>query len=185
MSASQLQIRYNTLTSNAGGQVVKIKTIILHNEYNQGAQFNNDIALLQTATSLTLGSTNAMTIPLADAGSDQQSGSLTISGWGDLREGAQTGTTTLQVVAVPLITRQSCATQYTGTFDINANMICAALPEGGKDSCQGDSGGPAVLNGQLVGVVSFGYGCARPNNPGVYARVGNYISWIKDNGVQL
>jgi secreted trypsin-like serine protease len=50
---------------------------------------------------------------------------------------------------------------------------------GGKDSCQGDSGGPIFVGNTQVGIVSFGDGCARPEKPGVYARVSASYDWIK------
>lgn len=46
---------------------------------------------------------------------------------------------------------------------------------------QGDSGGPLALNGKLIGVISFGNGCARPFAPGVYASVANMYSWLQTN----
>ena len=59
-------------------------------------------------------------------------------------------------------------------------MVCAGVPEGGKDSCQGDSGGPLFdLNKVQVGVVSFGDECGKAGSPGVYTRVSTYEDFIK------
>ncbi|XP_022699689.1 trypsin-1-like [Varroa jacobsoni] len=68
---------------------------------------------------------------------------------------------------------------------IQGTMLCAGYPEGRRDSCQGDSGGPAVskMNGSLsniVGVVSWGTGCARKGKPGVYTEVAYFIDWINE-----
>ena len=68
-------------------------------------------------------------------------------------------------------------------------MFCAGQKQGGKDSCQGDSGGPFVCVDDnkpvLVGITSWGFGCAEKKHPGVYAEVsstqiwGWIVSWLK------
>ncbi|KAG5832016.1 hypothetical protein ANANG_G00286640 [Anguilla anguilla] len=98
------------------------------------------------------------------------------------------GTGPLQEVEVPIIAQSSCQSMYqlqppADRVDILSDMICAGFQEGGKDSCQGDSGGPLMCpkNRTWVqaGVVSFGLGCAKPNQPGVYARATAFSSFVQ------
>jgi trypsin len=105
------------------------------------------------------------------------------SGWGTTSEGSFGLPRILQKVQVPLVSRDVCnaADSYNG--DITERMICAGLQAGGKDSCQGDSGGPLFMQKTsgdylLVGVVSWGEGCARANKFGVYSKVNAGIDWI-------
>ena len=107
------------------------------------------------------------------------------SGWGDTREGQPgNGTDDLQWVPLPWVSDAACAAAYPGDFNA-ADMLCAGdLVNGDIDTCQGDSGGPLVAPAVavpdrtdaadwiLAGATSWGIGCARPDNPGVYARLG-------------
>jgi secreted trypsin-like serine protease len=64
-------------------------------------------------------------------------------------------------------------------------FLAGGLNASGKiiDTCQGDSGGPlfCIIDKQVfvLGITSWGYGCAMPNYPGVYAKVSAAIPWIK------
>jgi trypsin len=82
---------------------------------------------------------------------------------------------------VPIVGREACQEQYP-EYTITDTMICAAEEEGGQDSCQGDSGGPIVDEaGTLIGIVSWGIGCAEQGRPGVYSNVGALIDFISEN----
>lgn len=43
---------------------------------------------------------------------------------------------------------------------------------------QGDSGGPLACDDEVVGIVSWGQGCAQEGYYGVYADVAYYNAWI-------
>ena len=114
---------------------------------------------------------------------------LTVMGFGDLNSSMSFKYPEfLQEVNVPFVTHSKCNQQYDGKID-ETSMLCAGFDQGGKDSCRGDSGGPIVriVNGvhTQVGVVSWGYGCAVANKPGVYARTSAAIKWIQSEVCRL
>ncbi|KAJ8680279.1 hypothetical protein QAD02_016066 [Eretmocerus hayati] len=107
------------------------------------------------------------------------------AGWGALQAGSRLRPKTLQAVDVPVIDNRICE-RWHRSNGINViiydEMMCAGYPEGGKDSCQGDSGGPLMLERTgkwyLIGIVSAGYSCAQPRQPGIYHRVAKTVDWI-------
>lgn len=57
-------------------------------------------------------------------------------------------------------------------------MVCAGYSSGGVDTCQGDSGGPLMIGGVLAGIVSWGYGCADAQYPGIYTRLTTFSNTV-------
>lgn len=163
------------------GQVIDIAEVKNHESYNPQTN-DSDITLLRLASPA-----SEQPIALIEAGTNLAGpdNDLSVSGYGLLEEGGQ-ASSSLQKVTVPIISNIICQVKYDGTgVQISDNMLCAGSP--GKDSCQGDSGGPGMVadtgfgDFRLVGVVSFGIGCARPSFPGVYTRVSRFLDWIEDN----
>ncbi|MFN8847662.1 MAG: serine protease [Bdellovibrionales bacterium] len=106
----------------------------------------------------------------------------TAAGFGYTRQGGFNIEKILRKVNLPLVTQDECNRAYSNK--ITSDMICAGKAQGGIDTCQGDSGGPLFIRGSqgaplLVGVTSWGEGCARPNKYGVYARVSAGFDWIQ------
>lgn len=158
-----------------GGTTVIVKTVVPHPLYST-VNFSNDIAILHLTSPLTL-SQNIKVIGLPTS-SPVVGANAQVSGWGTTTENGAISNRLLYV-DVPVLTDAECRRSYTN--NIRPGMFCAGWTKGGKDACQGDSGGPLIQNNKLIGVVSWGVGCARPNNPGVYTNVFQYVNWIKGN----
>jgi secreted trypsin-like serine protease len=166
---------------NAGGVRREIQQIVRHPQYNDNTA-DYDIAVIKLKTPAT-GIQTARLLTVAQEPTLAATGNLSfVTGWGDT-ESVPTFPAQLQQVQVPIVSREACKNSYGN--DIKPRMICAGLPEGGKDSCQGDSGGPLIVRDNeqgpwrvLAGVVSWGSGCADPNFFGVYSRVAVFRNWV-------
>ncbi|MPY78166.1 MAG: trypsin-like serine protease [Actinophytocola sp.] len=99
----------------------------------------------------------------------------TVLGWGKTSERGESSSR-LRAAKVPLRADADCEEAY-GTYT-QEEMVCAGYRKGGTDACQGDSGGPLVSGGRLIGIVSWGEGCARPGKYGVYTEVRRYAKYI-------
>jgi len=154
-----------------------------HPDYNTPVGYNNDFSIVHLNTPVKIG-TRAAPACLPDskmAGNFLDDKTMTVSGWGRLCSGCLSPPS-LNVVDVPGVSNAVCTEKH-GRRRITDKMVCAGnTVNGGVDSCQGDSGGPLTYNDNgravLVGVVSWGRGCALATHPGVYARVSEVIPWI-------
>ncbi|XP_076041679.1 trypsin-1-like [Oratosquilla oratoria] len=173
---------HNMDVDEGNEQTVKLSKITLHENYDSWS-ISNDISLLKLESHLVLNDfVHTIDIPVQGHAA---TGDCVVTGWGALTEGGSSPST-LMKVTVPIVTDEECRKSY-GTNEIEDSMICAGYTEGGKDACQGDSGGPLACyeggNAYLAGVVSWGYGCARPNYPGVYTEVAHFVDWIHKHAV--
>lgn len=147
---------------------------LIHPAYTTATQ-GNDIAILRLASAFDLGATIG-TISLQTT-LPADGVELVVSGYGTTSSGGPIAPQLLQTTKY-LHNQADCNLRYP-TVTITSTMMCASAS--GRDSCQGDSGGPLTFEGRLVGVVSWGSGCASAQFPGVYASVPGLLDWINAN----
>ncbi|XP_043645687.1 trypsin delta [Drosophila teissieri] len=174
VSTSVLQVRAGSSYWSSGGVTVSVSAFKNHEGYNANTMVN-DIAIIKLSSALSFSST-IKAISLASS-NPANGAAASVSGWGTETSGSSSIPSQLRYVEVKIVSRSECSSSTYGYgSQIRSTMICAA--SSGKDACQGDSGGPLVSGGVLVGVVSWGYGCAYSNYPGVYADVAVLRSWV-------
>lgn len=158
-----------------------VSKIIIHPSYN-GTNDTSDVALLQLTTPVPSATTIAINpIESWPALND----AVSTYGWGNISTTGTTYPDDLRGVNLVDMAGPSGACGNYGSSYVSLHMLCAGVSGGGKDACQGDSGGPLVLPTPgnpsvplLVGVTSWGNGCAQNGYPGLWSRVSSYYPWI-------
>ena len=163
-----------------GAQIRFPQRVIVHESYNP-ITYENDIALIELNRPVTnvqpISALASSMLPYAIREGQQ----LVTAGWGRTGEEGSLSDVPLHTT-VPLVSAHDCKDKLGSSIRTDL-MICAGRVEGGMDACQGDSGGPLLLDEgsgrhTIVGIVSWGIGCARPDKPGVYTRVSAFGTWV-------
>ncbi|XP_030570012.1 trypsin [Drosophila novamexicana] len=173
-AASSFYVIGGTSTQNGTDGVVRTVTYASVAPKFTTKSMNMDAALLKLNATMT--GTNIGTIALGQR-MPRPGTRVRIGGWGVTKEGGDS-VTNLRSVQLKVVKQKVCQNAYQGSATITNYMFCAQAKN--KDSCSGDSGGGAVQNNRLMGIVSFGMGCARAGYPGVYTRVGRIRRWINN-----
>ena len=154
------------------------KRFIIHPSYTASTN-DNDIGLVELQTAVT----GISPIDYDTSHSLATNTQTKVAGWGNMSTSPYSFNnvfpSNLMEARVPIVSTSLCNSSFSYNGTITSNMICAGYMKSTKDSCQGDSGGPLIVNNTLVGIVSWGNGCARDNFPGVYTKIQNYKVWIE------
>ncbi|XP_026481286.1 trypsin-like [Ctenocephalides felis] len=171
-----VKIRAGSSEIYNGGVLVQVDRWVIHPDYDSKEQ-DRDVAIVFLETPLELNGGSIRTINVIGRNVKvPNNANLTVTGWGYLQEEVHDVSETLKGVSVPKIDFSLCKLLYSTRYLLTDNMLCAGFLNGEKDSCQGDSGGPLVDDtNTLVGIVSWGDGCARPVSPGVYTQLSSPI----------
>ncbi|XP_039540989.1 serine protease hepsin-like isoform X1 [Pimephales promelas] len=170
--------------------IAEVKTVVYHSSYLPFVDANiddnsRDIAVLALTKPLQF-TDYIQPVCLPTYGQRLADGQIgTVTGWGNM-EYYGTQANVLQEAHVPIISDTVCNGPDYYDNQVTTTMFCAGYEKGGTDSCQGDSGGPFVAADvlsktsryRLLGVVSWGTGCAMAKKPGVYTRVSRFLPWI-------
>lgn len=165
-------------------QDFSIECLMRHERYDITTT-NNDIILIRLKRKRGRGvmfTNYVRPICLPERNEFDDDHSCWISGWGNTGDAYPR---VLQEAKIPLLSRGVCTHPNVYGNKLTNQMICAGMLEGGIDTCDGDSGGPLQCENKdtgiwkLWGITSWGYGCAEPNAPGVYAKVTEYLDWIE------
>lgn len=159
------------------GVIYELDQIFVHEKYDSST-IQNDVSVLKTAKEIVF---NANARPIAIRSTYTNEAEVaTASGWGLTKYPGEVPDI-LQFLAVKTLNNEKCAQELDTLIGTNIynGSLCTLTHHSGQGMCMGDSGGPLTVNGELVGLVSWGIPCGR-GFPDVFTRVSVFAEWIQD-----
>ncbi|XP_055589058.1 trypsin-7-like [Uranotaenia lowii] len=177
MAPRYYTVRAGSNANDEGGQVIQVLYYLYHPE-NIEWQVSYDLVLVKLKQELQF---QENVQPIALSSEEPAIGTMgLVSGWGETFDSDESYEL-LRAVEVPIVDRETCSEAYVEWWEITDSVICAGNIEvEGIDACYGDIGGPLVVEGKLIGVLSFGYGCGQLGFPGAYGNVAASYDWIME-----
>lgn len=183
MSTQTLRAYVGRVLPLRTGKLLRVRSVAVHPDFDDGAgETNGDVGVIRLREPVR----GVEPIPLAapgDAGASAPGMPLRVWGWGNRATGdGQNYPRQLQDGTVVRYTDARCDDLY-GRYFNPASQLCAGRPDGSVDACEGDSGGPLTATRAdgtlvLVGVVSYGEGCGKPEFPTVYTKLSRYRTFL-------
>ncbi|NWV26007.1 ACRO protein, partial [Origma solitaria] len=161
-----------------------IQRLVVHQHY-VAAMARNNIALLELEQPVQCSDYIQLACVPDSALAVPELRTCYIAGWRATPDSAPSPRLVLQEAKVRLIDVQLCNSSRWYGGAVHPQDLCAGYPRGGIDTCQGDSGGPLVCKDNvgdyfwLVGLASWGRGCAGEKRPGVFTSTQCFREWIR------
>jgi secreted trypsin-like serine protease len=193
MNKQNLIVSFNKRHVNAPGMRFRVRRIVIHPRFNP-ITLNHDIALLfltqfpnrRIKKKINKIKKIFLSRPRLNKFLYKHHRKSIILGYGKIK---QNGGLSKRLRASNIKIMKTSETNYSPSL-FTKNMILAGDyndindPNDNEDTCQGDSGGPLFTHFRrkrfLIGITSWGNGCALDNYPGVYTKVSHYRRWIKN-----
>lgn len=169
---TDFSVTVGSIYLSKGYSTHNVTKIILHPRYHP-LRMTNDIALMEVENGFTYNEV-IQPIKLGPEIPDNANIKGVAVGWG-------TDSTVLHYLNVTTATWFECAVNYVELSNYDAHICTKSLMP--KGLCLGDSGGPLIVNNQIIGIVSFGKGCAE-RFPSVFTRISWYKEWL-ENTVEM
>ncbi|XP_045524819.1 trypsin-like isoform X1 [Pieris brassicae] len=179
-----LTIRLGSSNATSGGEIYQVSEIFFHPNYKPDTlEFNFAVVRLHRNISNDRMKSKVAKIDFATERIVPTDSVITFLGWGSvLGIGGLGGKVLLQKLELPIYDLADCQEIY-GRELVTRTNFCAGYITKAKNVCNHDAGGPAILNGVLVGILSFSSKrCDILDQPAVFSAVGAVTTWIDTIG---